>query len=151
MDSNTRPDDPWGPYRSTIEDDLATCADYLGRLQRSLAGEIAPDRHYFHDKVHQLQKRATPRVEPVPALRAGQTDERIGRQRGRQVALYLVNRPLDVDPGWRPPPARPLAIPLGRLVEHPTELPHPLERHRGVHGFRSCPAVISRSARTPCS
>jgi hypothetical protein len=46
--------DPWGPYRATIEDQLDTCADYLSRLRRSPAGEIAPDRHYFADKAHQL-------------------------------------------------------------------------------------------------
>jgi hypothetical protein len=45
---------PWGPYRATIEDHVDTCTDYLGRLRRSLAGEIAPDRHYFADKAHQL-------------------------------------------------------------------------------------------------
>jgi hypothetical protein len=50
--------DPWGPYRATIEDHLETCADYLGRLRRSLAGEIAPDRHYFADKAHQLHTAA---------------------------------------------------------------------------------------------
>ena len=38
---------PWGPYRATIEDHVDTCTDYLGRLRRSLAGEIAPDRHHF--------------------------------------------------------------------------------------------------------
>jgi hypothetical protein len=46
--------DPWGPYRATIEDHLDTCVDYLSRLRRSLAGEIAPDRHYFADKADQL-------------------------------------------------------------------------------------------------
>jgi hypothetical protein len=46
--------DPWHPYRSTVEDHLGTCTDYLGRMRRSLAGEIAPDRHYFADKAHQL-------------------------------------------------------------------------------------------------
>jgi hypothetical protein len=50
--------DPWGPYRATIEDHLDTCADYLGRLRRSLVGEIAPDRHYFADKAHQLHTAA---------------------------------------------------------------------------------------------
>jgi uncharacterized protein YukE len=50
--------DPWGPYRATIEDHLDACADYLGRLRRSLAGEIAPDRHYFADKAHQLHTAA---------------------------------------------------------------------------------------------
>jgi uncharacterized protein YukE len=50
--------DPWGPYRATIEDHLDTCADYLSRLRRSLAGEIAPDRHYFADKAHQLHTAA---------------------------------------------------------------------------------------------
>jgi hypothetical protein len=49
---------PWGPYRATIEDHLDCCADYLGRLRRSLAGEIAPDRHYFADKAHQLHNAA---------------------------------------------------------------------------------------------
>lgn len=50
--------DPWGPYRATIEDHLDTCTDYLGRLRRSLAGEIAPERHYFADKAHQLHTAA---------------------------------------------------------------------------------------------
>lgn len=50
--------DPWGPYRTTIEDHLDTCTDYLNRLRRSLAGEIAPDRHYFADKAHQLYQAA---------------------------------------------------------------------------------------------
>jgi hypothetical protein len=50
--------DPWGPYRPTIEDHLDACADYLGRLRRSLAGEIAPDRHYFADKAHELHSAA---------------------------------------------------------------------------------------------
>jgi hypothetical protein len=50
--------DAWGAYRPAIEDHLAACADYLGRLERSLAGEIAPDRHYFSDKAHQLHQSA---------------------------------------------------------------------------------------------
>ncbi|MGH9190876.1 MAG: hypothetical protein ACRDZ0_00165 [Acidimicrobiales bacterium] len=50
--------DPWGPYRATIEDHFETCADYLGRLRRSRAREIAPDRHYFADKAHQLHAAA---------------------------------------------------------------------------------------------
>jgi uncharacterized protein YukE len=49
---------PWGPYRAAIEDQLDCCADYLGRLRRSLAGEIAPDRHYFADKAHELHAAA---------------------------------------------------------------------------------------------
>lgn len=52
------PTDPWHPYRSTVEDHLGACTDYLGRLRRSLAGEIAPDRHYFADKAHQLHAAA---------------------------------------------------------------------------------------------
>jgi hypothetical protein len=50
--------DPWGPYRATIEDQIETRADYLSRLRRSLAGEIASDRHYFSDKAHQLHTAA---------------------------------------------------------------------------------------------
>lgn len=46
--------DPWGTHRHVIEDRLGSCADYLSRLQRSLSGEIAPDRHYFNDKAAQL-------------------------------------------------------------------------------------------------
>ena len=49
---------PWGPYQATIQDHLDSCADYLGRLRRSLAGEIAPDRNYFADKAHQLHNAA---------------------------------------------------------------------------------------------
>ena len=53
--NHDRPVATWGPYRAAIEDHLASCADYLDRLQRSLAGEIAPDRHYFRSKAHQLE------------------------------------------------------------------------------------------------
>lgn len=47
--------DPWGPYRDSIVSLVASCRDYLGRIERSLAGEIAPDRHYVGDKARQLQ------------------------------------------------------------------------------------------------
>jgi len=40
-------DDAWGPHRSAINAGLASCAEYLGRLERSLKGEAAPDRAYF--------------------------------------------------------------------------------------------------------
>jgi hypothetical protein len=53
----TKPNGPWGPYRATIEDHLDICADYLSRLRRSLAGEIAPDRHYFADKAPPAARR----------------------------------------------------------------------------------------------
>jgi hypothetical protein len=56
MNANGHGTDPWGPYRPAVEDHVAACADYLGRLQRSLAGEIAPDRQYFNDKAYQLQE-----------------------------------------------------------------------------------------------
>lgn len=46
--------DPWGPYRSAITEQFASCHDYLTRLQRSLAGQIAPDRHYFNSKAAAL-------------------------------------------------------------------------------------------------
>jgi hypothetical protein len=57
-----------GPLRATIEDHLDTCADYLGRLRRCLAGEIAPDRHYFADKTHQLHTAACRMVRIVPDI-----------------------------------------------------------------------------------
>jgi hypothetical protein len=57
--------DPWGPHRATIEDHLASCADNLSRLRRSLAGEVAPDRHYLADKAHQLHSSARPMVHIV--------------------------------------------------------------------------------------
>ena len=62
--------DPWGPYREPIQELLEGCADYLGRLQRSLAGEIAPDRHYFNEKAALLQLTA------VSLVRYGQDVER---------------------------------------------------------------------------
>ena len=55
----------WGPYRSTIGDALAACEDYLGRLGRSLAGEIAPDRFYFGDKAEGLRDAAQALVDRV--------------------------------------------------------------------------------------
>ncbi len=54
----SRQTDSWGPYRATVEDHLATCADYLSRLERSVAGEIAPDRRYFNDKARHLLQAA---------------------------------------------------------------------------------------------
>lgn len=48
--------DRWGPYRGSVVDGVVACADYLGRLERSLAGEIAPDRHYFGEKAVRLQE-----------------------------------------------------------------------------------------------
>jgi hypothetical protein len=36
-------------------DRLASCADYLGRLTRSLAAEIASDRFYFASKAYELR------------------------------------------------------------------------------------------------
>jgi hypothetical protein len=47
--------DPWGPYRATIEDHVDTCIDYLSRLRRSLAGEIAPNRDYFAERIVELE------------------------------------------------------------------------------------------------
>jgi hypothetical protein len=57
-DNATTTTGPWGPYRDHVEEGLANCADYLGRLQRSLAGEIAPDRHYFTTKAAALRDAA---------------------------------------------------------------------------------------------
>lgn len=37
-----------------MADRLDSCADYLSRCRRSLAGEIADDRFYFTDKAHEL-------------------------------------------------------------------------------------------------
>jgi len=50
---------PWGPWHDHIGEGLAHCADYLGRLQRCLAGEIAPDRHYFTTKARALRDAST--------------------------------------------------------------------------------------------
>ncbi len=53
--SNDTTTGPWGPFHDHIGEGLAHCADYLGRLQRSLVGEIAPDRHYFGAKARALR------------------------------------------------------------------------------------------------
>src|SRR4051794_28803429 len=53
-----RINDPWGAWRGGIAERLASCADYLSRCQRSLAGEIAPDRHYFEMKARALRDAA---------------------------------------------------------------------------------------------
>jgi hypothetical protein len=57
--------DCWGPYRCAVEERLDTCDDYLRRLRRSLAGEIAPDRFYFGDKAHALRDAAQVLVDHV--------------------------------------------------------------------------------------
>jgi len=58
MSDATTTTGPWGPYQDHIGEGLAHCADYLDRLQRSLAGEIAPDRHYFTTKAVALRDAA---------------------------------------------------------------------------------------------
>lgn len=58
-DDTTTTTGPWGPWHDHIDEGLAHCADYLGRLQRSLAGDIAPDRHYFMTKAAALRDAAT--------------------------------------------------------------------------------------------
>ena len=57
-DNATTTTGPWGPHHDHVEEGLAHCADYLDRLQRSLAGEIAPDRHYFTTKAAALRAAA---------------------------------------------------------------------------------------------
>ena len=59
------PTHSWGPYRSSVEERLASCEDYLGRLRRSLDGVIAPDRHYFDSKAHELRDAAQSLVDYV--------------------------------------------------------------------------------------
>ena len=48
----------WGRYRSVVGDALASCVDYVGRLQRSFNYEIANDRFYFMDKASALLEAA---------------------------------------------------------------------------------------------
>jgi hypothetical protein len=48
----------WGPYRSVVGDALASCVDYVGRLQRSFNAEIASDHFYFLDKASALLEAA---------------------------------------------------------------------------------------------
>jgi hypothetical protein len=50
--------EPWGQYRSAVADGVASCADYLGRLEHSLSGEAASDRHYFSTRAHDLYEAA---------------------------------------------------------------------------------------------
>jgi hypothetical protein len=40
----------WGPYQESIDELVTSCADYLGRRQRSLSGEISAEPMYFHGK-----------------------------------------------------------------------------------------------------
>ena len=46
----------WGEHRPYIGDALERCSDYVSRLQRSIQGEIAPDRHYFVEKTSALKE-----------------------------------------------------------------------------------------------
>ncbi len=62
------PEDPWGPHRAAVTDRLETCADYLGRMQRSLTGEAAPDRHYFATRAHDLYESARDLVRLTEAV-----------------------------------------------------------------------------------
>ncbi|MDQ3766902.1 MAG: hypothetical protein M3346_06105 [Actinomycetota bacterium] len=49
----------WGEYQTYLGDALESCVDYVGRLQGSIRGEIAPDRHYFVEKASALREWAT--------------------------------------------------------------------------------------------
>lgn len=51
-------EDPWGQYHSAVVERVRSCADYLGRLERSLSGEAAPDRYYFSVRAHDLYEAA---------------------------------------------------------------------------------------------
>jgi hypothetical protein len=48
--------DPWALDRPRIEGLVASCADYLGRITRSL--QRGTDAHYVTDKAHQLRSAA---------------------------------------------------------------------------------------------
>ena len=50
---------PGGPGTTTSARGWPTAPTYLGRLQRCLAGEIAPDRHYFTTKARALRDAST--------------------------------------------------------------------------------------------
>jgi hypothetical protein len=116
--------DPWGPYRGTIDDHLATCSDYLGRLKRSAAGDIAPERHYFNEKARWLLDAASQLV------RRGQDVERwlndcgspVGRSGEGEATGAGCARPSshpgnhDDDPP--PTPAERAAAAGWRLVDH---------------------------------
>ena len=62
MVNRNRPDviesNPWGPHREAVVDGVVSCADYLGRLERSLVGEAATDRHYFAMRAGDLYQSA---------------------------------------------------------------------------------------------
>lgn len=49
----------WREYQPYIANALECCADYVGRLLRSIEVEIAPDRHYFVEKASALREWAT--------------------------------------------------------------------------------------------
>lgn len=49
----------WGEYQPYIGDALECCVDHVGRLQRSIEGEIPSDRHYFVEKASALKEWAT--------------------------------------------------------------------------------------------
>jgi hypothetical protein len=49
----------WREYQPYIGDALESCVDHVGRLQRSIEGEIAPDRYYFVEKASALREWAT--------------------------------------------------------------------------------------------
>lgn len=62
MPTTNRPsstaEDPWGSHRAVVTERLSICADFLGRLERSLSGEAAPDRLYFSMKALALYEAA---------------------------------------------------------------------------------------------
>lgn len=81
---------PWGAWHGSIAADLASAADYLSRCQRSLAGEIAPDRFYFADKAmapsgfHHRARAAVPRGRAL-ARRVRNRHRDQGGRRGSRV------------------------------------------------------------------
>ena len=109
-DNATTTTGPWGPYRDHVEEGLAHCADYLGRLQRCLAGEIAPDRPYFTTKAAALRDAA------VSVLR-----------RARDVERWLRSCDADYGADGDGDELRSCTRPAGHVGSH-DDRPSPVER-----------------------
>ncbi len=59
MNGQGQANSDWAEYQPYIGDALESCVDYVGRLQRSIEGEITSDRHYFVEKASALKEWAT--------------------------------------------------------------------------------------------
>ena len=118
--------DPWASSRRRIEGLVASCADYLGRITRSL--KRGTDAHYMTDKAHQLRNAAALLVD---ACHEATLD---ARRCGAEIEQTFSDGEVSVDECARPRghrgphDARQPATPVERAAKEANELAYEARR-----------------------